>query len=447
MLRFESVFAVSYVWVFLVINNFMFIYLVHSFLEPKMKHKLLNMLCAILFASIAVSISRILTFRDTLTMPLYNMFVLLCLFVLSYLFYRGTVKQYLFFVIAFYAISAIGELIAWVVLNTLQEVPYYSLFYYDTTLMTGVVICNMTGLLLILVLIAIIKAVTERINIRQVLVYIVFPVYQIILLIGFYAGAGEYDWRDATVGAMIMIFSLIVDVIVIETIENMAQSIRAEEQMLAMQLQRQTEQEYRKMTEHYVSQMRDVRQELSSEIKKAYGLLETNASDADITGVLDVSLQNLQNTRMQRYCENHVVNSVLTVKKEVALRNDIQMKISTTVPESLLIEKIDLCSVFSNLLDNAIEAGEQIMDENFDKMVLVKSDVQAGFLVIKVENTKKNPVKQVGRYIRTSKKDEVNHGLGLQLIRKIAEKYEGLVNVNYSDTVFSVCVSLRAGLN
>lgn len=146
---------------------------------------------------------------------------------------------------------------------------------------------------------------------------------------------------------------------------------------------------------------------LAAQMRKAYEPLETDAFDVTITGVLDASLQNLQSTRIEHYCENHVVNSVLTVKKE---------------------------------------AARQIKDDSYDKAVVVKSDVQAGFLMIKVENTKITPVKRVGKTIKTSKKDEINHGLGLQLVHRIAEKYDGLVRVDYNDMYFSIRVSLHVGL-
>lgn len=358
------------------------------------------------------------------------------------LFFKGTIKQYIFSIVCIYIVYAFGELISIQVMKSIHDVPYYSYIYYGPPLMVGVVVCNMYILLMILLIVAVLKVKREHIRIRQLVVYIVFPIYQTILVIGFYAGVGNYDWKDATIGALIMIFSLIVDVIVINAIENMVQSLRADEQMLAMQLQRQTENEYRRMTEHYVAQMQDVRQELSTQIKKAYQLIEGDATDIEITDALDISLKGLQRTKVSRYCENSVVNSVLTVKKVTAEQKGIETKIAVAIPETLRIAQIDLCSVFSNLLDNAIEACEQLSADKH-KLISVKAVLQAGFLIVKVENPKINAVHNVNGLIKTSKKDKVNHGYGLQLIRKIAEKYDGQVKVDYDESIFTVCVSLN----
>lgn len=443
MLHFDSAIETSYVWVFLVINIFLCAYLFYHIFESRMKNRMHNMFCFTAVTSALMAVNRIINLSETGSKSIYNIIMILLLTSCTCLFLKGTIKQYIFSIVGIYITYAFGELISFQVMKSIQDVPYYSYIYYGPPLMVGVVVCNMYILLMVLLIVAVLKVKREHIRIRQLLVYIVFPIYQTILVIGFYAGTGNYDWKDATIGALIMIFSMIVDVIVINAIENMAQSIRADEQMLAMQLQRQTEHEYRKMTEHYVAQMQDVKQELSQQIKKAYQLIEADAKNIEITDALDVSLQGLQRTKVSRYCENSVVNSVLTVKKVTAGDKGIETKIAVTIPETLQIAQIDLCSVFSNLLDNAIEACEQLPESEEGKLISVKAALQAGFLIVKVENTKVNAVHKVNGMIKTSKRDKENHGYGLQLIRKIAEKYDGQVNVNFDENIFRVYVSLR----
>ena len=90
-------------------------------------------------------------------------------------------------------------------------------------------------------------------------------------------------------------------------------------------------------------------------------------------------------TKKHIWCKNTVINILLEDKEQIAHKYGIVFKAALDVPENLSISSPDLCSVFANLLDNALEAAEQI--ENREKWISVKGTVIAGFLVLKVENT------------------------------------------------------------
>ena len=443
----SELFIAVYSWVFIAVNVFIFEYLFAVLYQGKLKSKALTIAAFTGTVTLICILNR--TFILDANFLLYLFLNLFTFWIGLRVFHQGSALQHFVGLMTVYVIAVASEAFSYILLNyatSLVKGGYWSVGRYDYPLMAGTVYCNMLFLVMTSIAIAIYKAKTEHTPWKYLLQYIYVPIYQMLLLTAYFSGVGVYNWYDMVIGALIMIFSMAIDAVVMSSLDSLIQKIRLEEQMTAIYRQRQLEVDYQNMTAQHICQMEQVKNELAAQMKKAYELLETDASDVTITGVLDASLQNLQSTRMECYCENHVVNSVLTVKKEAALRNDIEMKIATNIPDTLPIEKIDLCSLYSNLLDNAIEAARQIKDDSFDKAVVVKSDVQAGFLMIKVENTKTTPVKRVGKTIKTSKKDEINHGLGLQLVHRIAEKYDGLVHVDYNDMYFSIRVSLQVGL-
>ena len=118
------------------------------------------------------------------------------------------------------------------------------------------------------------------------------------------------------------------------------------------------------------------------------------------------------------------------------------MKIGVSVPEYSAIAPIDLCSLFSNLLDNAIEACDKLPENAGQKVIHIKAAIQAGFLIVKTENTYCQPVQRSGEILKTSKQDGINHGYGLQLVRRIADQYEGQINIEYDDMIFRVLASM-----
>lgn len=65
-------------------------------------------------------------------------------------------------------------------------------------------------------------------------------------------------------------------------------------------------------------------------------------------------------TKKHIWCKNTVINILLEDKEQIAHKYGITFKASLDVPEDLAISSPDLCSVFANLLDNALEAAGQI---------------------------------------------------------------------------------------
>ena len=87
------------------------------------------------------------------------------------------------------------------------------------------------------------------------------------------------------------------------------------------------------------------------------------------------------------------------------------------------MEMTDVCSIFSNILDNAIEAcNKTYMDKKYIKIrgTLVKS-----YYVIRCENSKTNKLEIKNSKIITSKKDKFIHGIGLKSVKSSIKKYNG----------------------
>ncbi|MEE0727471.1 MAG: ATP-binding protein, partial [Clostridium saudiense] len=99
------------------------------------------------------------------------------------------------------------------------------------------------------------------------------------------------------------------------------------------------------------------------------------------------------------------------------------------------IKDIDICAIFANALDNAIEACMKI-DNDLEKSIQVKATYINGFAIIKFTNTKVNEIKFSDKRIQTSKDNKKIHGIGISSIKYIVGKYNGEVIVNYSENEF-----------
>ena len=142
------------------------------------------------------------------------------------------------------------------------------------------------------------------------------------------------------------------------------------------------------------------------------------------------------------YSGNIVIDSILSNGLANLENRGINLKCSIIIPPSLNIADVDLCILFGNLIDNAVEACERIVEPGRKKFIVLNVNIKKDYLFIDIANSFTGEVKKQNNIYRTVKIDERYCGIGLFNIRKIVEKYNGEFSVSHSDNVFSVSVML-----
>lgn len=144
-------------------------------------------------------------------------------------------------------------------------------------------------------------------------------------------------------------------------------------------------------------------------------------------------------TFMKIYCPNSTINAVLNVKEQTAKNHDIHCDFQIDLQESPKIDNVDLCSLFSNTLDNAIEACQKISDTS-SRFLTLKARCKGGFFSYEIINSKvNNIIEQTGHY-ETDKKDRQLHGIGIENIKRIVKKYNGEIKIDYIENQFSIII-------
>lgn len=98
-----------------------------------------------------------------------------------------------------------------------------------------------------------------------------------------------------------------------------------------------------------------------------------------------------------------------------------------------MVEPIDMCVIFGNALDNAIEACDR-MDET-DKNISITIICKDEAILCKVVNSAPKPVNSL---LGTSKADKQNHGFGLENIKTTLAKYNANPTIERTDTEFTL---------
>jgi len=133
------------------------------------------------------------------------------------------------------------------------------------------------------------------------------------------------------------------------------------------------------------------------------------------------------------YTGNNVIDAVLSNKLFIAYSKGIQIKSSVFLPETLNIPDSQLCSVLSNLLDNAIEAQNGVALPYLQIMI----HQERGMLYIKIENSSNGSYLYKDKQLSTLKKID-GHGIGLQQVKKIVENLKGIINIEPKPDCFMV---------
>ncbi|KAA8501319.1 GHKL domain-containing protein [Mediterraneibacter catenae] len=132
---------------------------------------------------------------------------------------------------------------------------------------------------------------------------------------------------------------------------------------------------------------------------------------------------------------NQVLDTILTGKHLYCMQHDINF---TCVADGHLLDGMnvmDICTIFGNALDNAIEYEEKIEDKK-KRLIRVAVYSQNRFIIIRVENYCEVRLTEGNHLPETTKKNKEYHGYGLKSIRTTAEKYGGSMTVKTEDDWF-----------
>lgn len=134
---------------------------------------------------------------------------------------------------------------------------------------------------------------------------------------------------------------------------------------------------------------------------------------------------------------NKVLDTVLTTKSLYCAKHDITF---TCVADGTLLsfmDVMDICSIFGNALDNAIECEMKIADKE-KRLIHVTVTKQKNFLLLRFENYCEEKLQYKEGKLITTKKEKEFHGYGIKSIRYTVDKYDGAVSIDTDNNWFDM---------
>ena len=226
-------------------------------------------------------------------------------------------------------------------------------------------------------------------------------------------------------------------IIFYQTLNDQLKKIQIASQFSMLQKQHQMEQEQMDHLHFRTEETYVLQRKTESALTHIQDLL-SNHKYPEAAAALDSFSQTFQKERFHPYCQDNLIQAILEGKKLWAEQYHIQVSYEIFLPDKLSIEITDLCSVFFNLMDNAIEACLQSGSQK--PFIRLSTEFSGKCLSIYLHNTK-NP-EQIFNH-QTTKKESYNplpsHGFGLSIIEDICQKYDGayqwLDRTDYFDSI------------
>ncbi|MDD5933993.1 MAG: GHKL domain-containing protein [Clostridiales bacterium] len=196
------------------------------------------------------------------------------------------------------------------------------------------------------------------------------------------------------------------------------------------------------LNQKYMEMMK-LRHDFKNYILCCQTLLTEHKYDEALQYLQNLSQDKLNQSSYIRYSENNALNAILSAKANICKEKtiDLTCNITTTCDH---IDEIDLSILLANLLDNAIEACDHIKT---DSVITVNISNEKSYLHIQIKNTIEHSVLSKNPQLKTSKRDKINHGFGIQTITDIVKKYDGMHDFYEKDNSFVADLWLNTNNN
>ncbi|MCR5383861.1 MAG: GHKL domain-containing protein [Saccharofermentans sp.] len=138
---------------------------------------------------------------------------------------------------------------------------------------------------------------------------------------------------------------------------------------------------------------------------------------------------------------DEMLDIIISMKADRMDELNIKFTLDGVTDGGLNIKPMDMCSVFANALDNAIEAASSCEDP-YVSFSIKRTDK---FFIIKITNSASGKIdieKLMSTSGYTSKNDKKHHGFGLMNVRRAVEECNGILKAESLDSSFTLSVMM-----
>ena len=185
---------------------------------------------------------------------------------------------------------------------------------------------------------------------------------------------------------------------------------------------------HQKEIELSMLQMREVRHNMKNYFLSILAYAEKGEYEQIIQFVSDMIEVGNLNISETVNTGNIVTDSLVGYWKKTAEDKGIKFQDEIDIPMEMPFRGADISLILGNLLENAVEGAEKAEEKKYIQFKL-KYD-KRNLLVVVKNSYKGELIKGKENELRTTKLDAANHGIGISSVRRVVEKYQGMVIID-----------------
>jgi sensor histidine kinase YesM len=424
---YDIAYMVSFIFGVYILYRFMGI-----FFNRKNINKKIELISYSIYYILAVTIS--IFINIPIIMTIFN---LISIFILSYN-YTGSINRRLVSVVNIYIILMISELLAGFIIG-LEGIDFSAFEINQYNSIVGVVLSRVISFAAVLICESY-KNIKTGIHIpksKWICIFLI-PSSSIYIILIIFSTEGIVFYNKILITGILLFINFATFYLYDVVSENMMNKI---EKAVAEEQNRYYEKQFHTM-KNSIDQMDTLRHDFKNHIETLKQLVTIDEKDKAINHMLKISETSLKKNDIYVDTGNVVIDSIINFKINEAEKFSIKCNTKIILPWDLKLNSFEMTAILGNLMDNAIEANKKINEEKRQINFTMKYDRGRLFIrisnpynqkILKDKNTKK---------LLTTKKDNNNHGKGMDSIKNIVEKNDGLIDIDYDNNIFQVRITL-----
>ncbi len=186
--------------------------------------------------------------------------------------------------------------------------------------------------------------------------------------------------------------------------------------------------EYTRLTEEKRQTLRILRHDMRHYNRLLSTLLDSGRI-SEAKQLVDKQMVELEQTTMQEFCANDLINATLSIYHYHLDKLEITMQQKVNLPRDMAGMDMDVAIVLSNLLENALHAS--MKQPVTDRSIKVSAQYTTGQFVLSVANRFREPLLIDSEGLPYS--DEPGHGTGMISLRAFVRKYNAQYDLRQQD--------------
>lgn len=366
----------------------------------------------------------------------------LILFLVTFL-YKSGIRQKVTALLIYFIISITGEQGVLLILCQLFQKPYSALVQVEITNIifdVGRLIMGdiMMMEVMIICFVNFYRQRLDRFLFRNLAIFSIFPVLHFGFLCWyFYVRKEILTEFDTLVITMLQLLMFSLLIIQYYNSQRTCQLLKNQQELRSMQSRLKQEQNYYLLADEKFTEISKLRHDIQNQLQTVRFLMHSPETQEQAVHIMDRIQENLDAIKVVNFCPNHTINAVLTIKINDARSKNIRTSIVIRDCENLPFDELDVCSLLSNLFDNAMESCLKCKDVS-GTFIDIRGGVRKGYYVLRMMNSSASSTLSLN-----SQKPGTGHGYGTVIIDQICRKYNGSFQLAAEDG----CVSATSILS